>query len=355
GSAGPFRYAAPVDTLGGIVGAGLHITPDGAFYAWQGERAFQLSEGIFQPVFEGGTVIGVDDAGRVFAFDGETALVDDGVYGPAEGWAAPTRPGFTVRPGLVADGEGSVWVATSEDVRAFDGDSWTVYTPESVGMRAPQTDGENRVSRFVLAFDGANIWVGECTLDGGQPDGGIGARWFDGETWQGNVFPTFTGCVTAIDVGPDGRVWFDVDITVYDWNPETGVFLPHEFPQTVPNEADFFGVIEEMPVGPGGKPYRLKTLCDGGACDAGRIRYYLLLDEDNTWVPVTENRTRDHLIFSESGRGWLFLDEGVFTLSQGATQSVVGLMVTAAAFSPDGDLYVIGAFGSQAGLWVLEE
>ena len=95
--------------------------------------------------------------------------------------------------------DGTLWVASWEELLAYDGDTWDRFTAND-GLPS------GRIGSVAVAPNG-DVWVGTIDDFEGNPSGGV-AR-FDGDTWA--VFDEADGlyasAVTALTVGSDGTVW----------------------------------------------------------------------------------------------------------------------------------------------------
>jgi sugar lactone lactonase YvrE len=135
------------------------------------------------------------------AVGGETLLRYDGVD-----WAAiPVTPseihgGDAWATDMDVAPDGTLWVASWEELLQFDGDEWSRFTA---------TDGlpSGRINSVAVAPNG-DIWVG-TTTDVFEQDVSGGIARFDGDSWT--VFSETNGLYanasTALAVGRDGSVW----------------------------------------------------------------------------------------------------------------------------------------------------
>ena len=95
--------------------------------------------------------------------------------------------------------DGTLWVASWEELLAYDGDTWGRFTAND-GLPS------GMVGSVAVAPNG-DVWVGTIDDSEGNPSGGV-AR-FNGDAWT--VFDEADGLhdksVAALTVGPDGTVW----------------------------------------------------------------------------------------------------------------------------------------------------
>ncbi|MBT8164463.1 MAG: hypothetical protein HKO82_08955 [Acidimicrobiia bacterium] len=95
--------------------------------------------------------------------------------------------------------DGTLWVASWEELLSFDGEVWSRFTA---------VDGlpSGRINSVAAAPNG-DVWVGTQNSLRGDPSGGVGR--YDGTSWT--VFDESSGlhsnAVTALAVGPDGTAW----------------------------------------------------------------------------------------------------------------------------------------------------
>jgi len=110
----------------------------------------------------------------------------------------PDTP-VTYAADMAVAADGTLWVASWEEVLAYDGDEWTRFTSAG-GLPS------GGISSVAVAPNG-DVWVGTADDFEGDPSGGV-AR-FDGGAWT--TFDEADGlsasAVTALTVGSDGTVW----------------------------------------------------------------------------------------------------------------------------------------------------
>jgi hypothetical protein len=141
------------------------------------------------------TAMAVGPDGVLFLALGDGALVEfDGVV-----WHVFPDTPVTYAADMAVAADGTLWVASLDEVLAYDGDTWTRFTA---------ADGlpSGGISSVAVAPNG-DLWVGTIDVSEGEASGGV-AR-FDGDTWT--VFDETDGLydnsVTALAVGPGGTVW----------------------------------------------------------------------------------------------------------------------------------------------------
>jgi len=95
--------------------------------------------------------------------------------------------------------DGTLWIASWEELLAYDGDGWTRFTT---------ADGlpSGAINSVEVAPNG-EVWVGATDNHEGESSGGV-AR-FNGDAWTSfnETDGLYASDVTALAVGPDGTVW----------------------------------------------------------------------------------------------------------------------------------------------------
>jgi hypothetical protein len=141
------------------------------------------------------TAMAAGPNGVLFLALGDGALVEfDGVV-----WHVLPDTPVSHAADMAVAADGTLWVASWEDVLAHDGDTWTQFTT---------ADGlpSGGISSVAVAPNG-DVWVGATDVFDGEASSGL-AR-FDGDAWT--VFDETDGLydnsVTALAVGPGGTVW----------------------------------------------------------------------------------------------------------------------------------------------------
>jgi len=117
-----------------------------------------------------------------------------------------------------------------------------------------------------VALDSSgDVWVGgwDATPFGPSLVGGPGARWFDGEAWQGADSPVVaSGSVTDIEVDTAGNIWVGMVDDLWRYTPGDGWirFTPP------PDAPGGFLVITDIGLSPSGTPWITTLQCGGAGC-----------------------------------------------------------------------------------------
>jgi ligand-binding sensor domain-containing protein len=177
-----------------------------------------------------GEIAGIDSIGRVWVVneDGTRISAWNGqawtTYGVDAGWTPLTVDYYQYVRGGQSDLQGRIWFATSQDVRVFDGNQWTVYTPQEMGMQPSMYD-DLETGFEVTVLRSGMVWVAECDWGGPGPFGGRGIRWLDEGVWRGASSPVASGCAIAIADDSIGQVWVGVDSNLWRYDPASGAWI----------------------------------------------------------------------------------------------------------------------------------
>lgn len=359
---GPFRLAATFEGEGLFVDFydQLDSTGDGQVYATlDGWATYRLEGDRMALVVDEAPaeILGVDDTGGVWAASESLVFNWDGEkwteYGPDAGWISDPMQWYGSPYGLFSASDGTVWTATSQDVRSFDGERWRIYTYADMNMEPVAVD-DVTWSGFSLAEADGVIWVGECTFCPLGPIGGVGARWFDGDTWHGVDSPAATGCVTEVAVAPDGAVWLDIGPSLYRHNPATGAWDGFRLPVPPDEHITRFGVVTELNFDANGDPWLGLTTCGGAHCYMDLVRYHFERASGTYHLVGSQWPIESVMHFDGSGQGWLFGLGEVSRLEGDDFETVNYLMVPlpyGTTQTPDGTIWAIGEMEETFGVW----
>jgi hypothetical protein len=314
--AGPFVLVPPESGRpAGEIGS-LRVAPDGTLWIVAMKGIGRFRDGTWNR-FENtnGVLVGFDASGRAWYVEdnpeaGNPIASWDGTawtaYGSAEGWT-PTSSGF-FGENVATDQRGWVWLTTGKDARAWDGTRWTIHTIADIGFVSDEPD---YMSLHDVAVDSTgDVWVGECEWWGPGPSGD-GARWFDGQSWQGADSPVVgagSGCVSDVEVDAAGRIWAGVRGLLWRYTPGAGwsKLVP---PDPQPEWGRSWGAIYDLTLGPAGEVWMALEPCGGASCSDMRVHYHLVGDE---WVRVGDLYWNSDLALAPDGSAWLCADGGVY-------------------------------------------
>lgn len=317
---GPFALVAQVAGRPAGRIRSLRMAPDGTLWLATEQGVGSYMDGVWTLHLERDAALaGIDAAGRVYVgLDGGAAVAvwDSNAwtfYGQEEGWSTPLRgaPAYGEEPAM--DRRGWVWLTTCEDVRSFDGTRWTVHTSAEIGFSSPEP--EYICLQDVAVDSTGDVWVGECEEWGAGPSGD-GARWFDGQAWQGAGSARVgsgTGCVRDIEVDAAGRIW----ARLWRYTPGQGwEYLGQpELPEGVPR----WGVPFALDLDANGELWALLDVCGGASCFNGFHRYRL---HQGQWIAVVGEHWRGDLAFGPDGTAWVCADGAVYHVVEASAEYV---------------------------------
>jgi hypothetical protein len=355
-----FRPVIPIDEESLGNSRELHTSPDGTLWLITEQSVARLLDDTWSVYLSdyAGHVAGIDATGRVWVISEDNSQISawDGgswtVYGAEEGWTPLADTWYHYASGGQSDAMGRLWFGTSQDVRVFDGERWTVIPPEGMGMGPPMNEwlgGEFKVS---ILNSGA-VWVLECDWGGPGPFGGRGARWFDGTTWHGADSPVASGCATVITEDDAGRVWMGVEENVWRYDPASGAWAKFAPPE--PPIEGRFGFLEHLAVDSSGDPWPMIVICGGASC-YGKIALYHV--HDGVWTQIGDVAEYDIQwgpIFDADGTPWVFWDDGsVYRIVQDTPELMSSLYARSAVVDGSGRVWFLAWYDGRAWLWMLD-
>jgi hypothetical protein len=320
-----------------------------------------------------GHLVGVDAAGRAWVVSEETEAIaalrqaQDGdgdglsrtVYGGESGWVPiALEDGWHREIGpLQSDAAGQLWLATSQDVRRFDGEGWTVFTPAEMSMGEVGPQELWPTFTVGIARRSGTVWVGSCDWGGPGPFGGQGVRWFDGKAWRGADSPAGSGCATAIAEDGQGRVWMGVDHRLWRYDPASdgwGELAPPE----PPVEGMRFGFVHALTLDRSDDPWPAMVLCGGASC-YGKIVLYQIRGVE--WAQIGEvmefggGLPPHELVSDGAGTRWLLWTGSLYRVSEGLSGPVRGLgLIHDIAVDGAGRLWLVAEQRGRDVLWTLD-
>jgi hypothetical protein len=361
-TSGPFKMVIPVDeVLSGTVES-LVSTADGTLWLITEQDIAKILDTTLTVYLTGiaGEVAGIDSTGRVWVVNEETTEISawNGqawtTYGVDAGWTPLTDDTYQYVHGGLSDLQGRIWFTTSQDVRAFDGNQWTVYTPQEMGM-GPMLYEDLMASFEVTVLPSGRVWVSECDWGGPGPFGGRGIRWLDDGVWQGASSPVASGCAIAIAEDSLGQVWMGVDSNLWRYDPASGDWTEFSLPE--PPIAEMrFGFIDSLVVDPHDTVWTILVLCGGASCYGNCVLYHF---RDELWTQVGEVGEYDSgywgPIFGADAVPWLYWDGGIYRISGNSPELMSPLMGRFSAKDNSGRLWLVAPDKGRDMLWVLDD
>jgi len=278
---------------GNIYGRGLTVLDDRGWTVLTKEQGVPagLSEGTHG--YNINTyALGVDSQGRIWIAHSDGLSMFDGqtwTHYPS-GW--PEEYPTSMINAIAFDPQGRVWIGQYKQVSVFDGNKWKSYSSDLFGLDQPASSSVNDIA---IDQDG-RVWVAT----------GSGVAMFDGSMWTSfdeNRGMRYDG-IEAIAVGHDGHIWVGhtFGVEVYDgthWTSYGSLLCDVE--------------VEEL--------FQVQSL----AVDAeGRILAgtfgavftgYLCVFDGQTWIPAAVGgRSVNHIDTDAMGRIWLGTSLGIMVL-----------------------------------------
>ncbi len=286
-------------------------------------------------------LVGYDDYGLAYIISKQDGMIHriDPDYNSqilSEGWQTISFPQSLRGMGITTDFNGNVWLATHFDIRRFDGQKWTIWTRTDLGMAS--NDGGMISPLKTHGFDLLQgLWLTSCDDGGPGPNGGGGARWWDGTRWQGAGTPVDTGCVTSVFQDNNGIYWVGVEHELWQYNPISDSWQSH--PYITAPEPYYRAYAHEIVVSPQGIPWISFNLCGGASCYDFQLAYY----QNDTWQLVGEIAFMPHnILLSPGGEFWLLDPSGVYKLENDEMVLVSEIIPLAGVFDQRERLWLVG-------------
>ncbi len=328
--------------------ARLHTACDGALWLATDQGMARLDGDAWTVQLTGltGKIAGVDGAGRIWVISenyGEISAWDGNAwttYDAEAGWVSMTDFWYLdfIDWGQ-CDRAGRFWLATTQDIRVFDGERWTIFTSQDLGMgEIPDPEGCAPSFQMTVLKSTGDVWIGECDWAEGTC-GGQGARWFDGATWHGIDSPASQGCVAALHEDPAGNVWLGVGNELWRYTPTSGSWISFAPPEEVPFGYRFHGAILALAADPFNRLWVTELLCGPASCDAHAL--YHVRDGVWTFVPAGEEPSyvlNLHAIVNAADTTWLFGDN-IYRLTETGITPAAYLMPASVAVDTSGRIW----------------
>lgn len=356
---GPFTHIMPLDqALFGVV-LDFKPVPGSDFMlltTTQGTAMLMNDSASIQLAQAGPVYAGADDLGRMWFLEPgiptNIYYVDSSniPHDANQGWLPVDPIDDLAGKGVVTDAAGNIWLATTFDVRRFDGSSWQSWSLNDLVMIPPEFEDLYHDLQIFTFPNSDTVWVASCHWGGPGPMGGSGVRWFDGQTWEGWATPADNGCVNDITQDQNGNIWMGIEHSLWEFSPASGHWQNHPFlPES---EQVHFAFAADIVVSPVGEPWVSFDLCGGASCGNHlRYRYH-----NGAWQQVGELTYRpDRLIFDANGTAWLFDAGAIYRFEGDERVEVATLYTHAAALDTLGNLWVIASQkGEPIGVWRMQ-
>ncbi len=359
-----FRPVTPIDDVLPGDFERLHAAPDGALWLMSDQGVAWLVDDAWSIYLTGfaGELVGIDaeriwvvseDASEISAWDG-VSWTD---YAADAGWLPiPLHDeGYRDMGWGQSDGAARFWLATSQDVRVFDGERWTVFTPEDMGMGEVGDEAQWATFALKVSQSTGDVWVGECDWCSPGPFGGQGARWFDGQVWHGADSPVASGCTTVIEEDSLGRIWLGVDEILWRYDPASGNWTQFTPPEP-PIAWTRFGFAYAIVLDQSDDPWPAMVLC-GASCYGKVVLYHI---HDGVWTQIGEAQEfygvlpPHQLVTGAAGQLWLFWEGGIYRIAGNVAEPETNLYVQSVAVDATGQVWFVARDEGRDTLWAFD-
>ncbi|MGF1505235.1 MAG: hypothetical protein ACFB51_08940 [Anaerolineae bacterium] len=298
-------------------------------------------EGALGP-FELVSPVDIDGAAGIGALAGEPVIfAGDAAFSLAGDPVAEGAPADVVGAGA----DGTLIAADGETVALWDGEAWTAYTLDDLGMTAP-AEGELRFEVFDL--DG-QIAAASCAIVEVTPVGGTGIAFFDGSGWQRGLIGD--QCVRGLSLADGGVLWvsalgeepllFQIDGITYN---------SFQFPD-LPEGAPSFGGAADIAVPGDGTVWPELEVCSDEGCTYQRYR---LDTESLTYEAVDFTTDAPTILRLAGGEGYIFTADGIYQLNGlDAPELIAEVTVIDVVQNAAGAIWVLADDGDTIGVWQL--
>jgi len=362
---GPFILYEEYDEQSLGVIYDLSVSPEGTLWLITDRGLTSLSDSNWtNHPGHGDIILGFDSFGRTWVTtkDGETVSAWDGadwqIYGLESGWtpAGPvwrSGPYASVSEEIITDERGRVWLATSRDVRRFEGKVWRIYDPDDAGYYPTEQMIEQGFGYSLtdMAIDSVgDVWIADCAWMGPGP-AGQGARWYTGSYWWGRSSQVVSsGCVEDIEVDDAGRIWIGVDETLWRYSPWRG-WRRFDPPEINPDWGVRWGFITEIVLGGENDVWVTLAPCGGASCDTGSFFLYRVTEDE--WTLISEQGPGDLALF-QTGEGWLCAGNQLYSITADSVELAADLSPLYCSVEMDANGRVWLAQPGHSSLWLLE-
>lgn len=344
----------------------VYAPADGSVWISTGQAAMRWDGQAWEVVLDNneGMLVSVDDSGQLWVLPQDTSEISawqDGqwtTYPTDSGWVSVgsfEESWWATTPwGVYTDASGTLWVPMEQDVRAFDGARWSVYTLEDMGFTNPEMEDIGIVHYLVTAENSAEVWVGECLYSGPGPVGGGGVRWFDGQAWHGEDSPVGLKCVSALTMDDKGDVWLAASKVVWHYDHTGQSWTQYQMPEELLSGYGFTHP-RQLIIDKSGDVWVIEQMCGGASCDV-QVNLYQIHDGEWSLSIDAEywSSSFKQLVLGGYGQGWLFWDGMFYQLNEEPLEPITSIDARGADVSPDGRIWMVEGSGDDASLQVME-
>ncbi len=337
-----------------------------AIYPLSGQRALITgSYGIIQINLSSDQVrqlrtpdrlLGIDVSGRAWLTprDGSTIYSWDTLetqsFDSGNGWIL--NAAFFDAPlggSRLVDGRtGEVWLATSTDVRRFDGSRWRIFTQNESGIRRLREAFVNTAISLAVNPNTGEAMAATCDWRGKDLLSGGGVRRYDGESWSDAGFPLENPCVTDLKAASDGSIYAVTEGSI--WRIKgSGDWEELDLPDLAAERR--YGWTESLTLDLEGRLWPLIQVTD---LDGAVIEKVRLRPTGSGWeiVRTLEQLAAQKLLFLPGGAVWALEQSTVYTLlPSGEWRKQASLNFRDGSTDTEGGIWLVTDVETNAVVW----
>lgn len=292
-----------------------------------------------------------ETSNSIFRWDGKKAVE----FGKNQGWILPAKfhkPLIPVNNAPLLIAGDNIWLATSNDVRLFNGKTWRVFTATEIGIKLPFKVGVE--PNFILAHNSltGEIWAAACYWQGDQWVGGSSPYQFDGKRWYKIEFPIENVCVTQLTFDKNGNGFLTTPTTVWKYNGKNWNEMNLPVFQEMPKNSTF--KIIQFALDSFENPWiSVELTKENGIPDQFQIFQY----KDTKFIKVStlEGISTPVLLLTAQNSAIFFTNKKVFQTTPAGIKLLSDKYFELIIQDPDGNIWLISDTKSRPLLWSLVE
>ncbi|GIV66472.1 MAG: hypothetical protein KatS3mg047_0865 [Bellilinea sp.] len=288
-----------------------------------------------------------EQSDSIFRWDGQNSFE----YRKEQGWILPAKlydpPLPALRTSLLSIGE-TIWLATSTDVRYFNGNEWHIFTATEIGIKLPYKTGVQPV--FTVSRNPVNgeIWVAACYWQGADWIGGSLPYRFNGNTWYKSDFPDGNACVTSITFTAHGSGFLTTPSDIWRYDGQEWKKLSIPLVQKTPRTNSY--QIKQMWMDNFDKPWFLLNLVNqnGVSTQQYLLQYH---SEGFTKISSFEGISAPQIFFTPDGSLTSFRNGQIFLHTPSGWVTITDRKFDIITQDNFGNLWLISDVKSRPVLW----
>lgn len=292
-----------------------------------------------------------ETSNSIFRWDGKKTVE----FGKNQGWILPARfhkPLIPVNSTPLLIAGDNIWLATSNDVRLFNGKTWRVFTATEIGIKLPYKAGVK--TNFILAHNSitGDIWAAACYWQGDRQIGGSSPYQFDGNRWYKIEFPFENVCVTHLTFDKNGNGYLITPTTVWKYNGQNWNEMSLPVFGEMPKNSTFriiHFVLDSFE-----SPWMLVELTnENGIPEQNHLFQYK--DTKFTKVSTLEGISTPVFFFTSQNSAIFFKNKKVFQIAPAGMELISDNNFDLIIQDSDENIWLISATKSRPLLWLLGE